>query len=180
MGVPLLQRKGRFSSTEFSGSGREAYDLEGHLVLPAPSETIFDLRRDNAGAFVSDARYLLIASPDLPVQIFSNEIVRSSTYGPLNVTFGKEQKFGWTSFRDSAIIKNIYFNEDKGSVQITAWGGDGWLEKDLALDSMPKFAFLRKRTNNPNMHDPVALYLSLGSPQWPFTYRSQYVYMVKG
>ena len=180
MTVQPLETKGLFSRTRFSAGGtRLAYDLEKHLILPAPPETIFDLTRDNAHVFAREVQDLFRGRP---LQIFSKEIVRSDTYGLRNVS-GEIQEYGWTSFRDYALMDNIEFNPGgKGSITLRLKDTERGFEREsFWLDNMLKFAFLRKRSSNVHVRDVCGLYLSRApSLEMPFSQRSESVYVIKG
>lgn len=179
MTIQPLETKKPFLRTRFSAGGtRLAYDLEKHLILPAPPETIFDLRRDNAHDFAREAEDLFRRKP---LQIFSKEIVCSDTYGLRNVS-GEIQEYGWTSFREYAMMDNIEFTPGgRGAINLRLKDTERGFEREsFWLDNMPKFAFLRKRSSNVHVRDVCGLYLSRGlSLERPFSQRSESVYVIK-
>lgn len=174
----VLEINGLFSKTTFSAGGGLAYDLEKVLHLPAPAETLFDLRRDNAQAFTEEIKDFL--GKGKPFQIFYREKVISDTRGVFNIVFGKDRRYGWTPFRSHALLDNIQLSKNGTTVIMNLKGTErGKEEKHIALDSMPKFAFLRSRfPENINMENRAGLYLSIGHNSL-FNHRSEYVYVLK-
>ena len=180
MTAQRLERRGLFSITTFSTGGtRMAYDLEKCFDLPAPAETIFDLRRDNAQAFVEGVDKLLGEGKSF--QIFKREIVKSNRNSPLGGVYGGEiQEYGWTPFRNNAALDSLTFDEAKGLFLMRLKDTERSPEEQtILLEGMPKFAFLNRKHPNIHFRTHVALYISQGSHRNPFAYRSQAIYALK-
>ena len=157
----ILEKTGFFSRTTFDEGGRIAYDLEKSLYLPAPAETLFDLRRENVQSFMEETNNFL--GNGKPFQIFNREKVCSTRQNMFNNYVGEDKRYGWTSFRSHALLNNIQLSEDGTSVVMNLNSERGNEEEYIALDSMPKLAFLRSRfPENINMENTAGLYLSTG------------------
>jgi len=178
MTIRPLERKGLFSTTRFNAGGsRIAYDLEKCFDLPAPAETIFDLRRNNACAFVDEVNKLFGKGKSF--QIFNRELVGSETYGfrKVNVLSSRQ---GWTLYRDRAKLEGFTFDESSGRFSMRLGGTERSPEEQtISLEGMPKFAFLNRKHSNIHFRTPAGLYLSQGHLKSPFTYRSQTVYALR-
>ena len=177
MTIPELKTKGLLSTTKFSAGGtRIAYDLEEYFDLPAPAETIFDLRRDNAQAFIDGVNSLLGGRF---FQVFHREIVGKDTYGIRNSS-ELSSMYGWTTFRGNAKLDEFTFDENRNlflmGLKNTERGPE---EQIISLDGMPKFAFLNRKHPNIHFRTPAGLYLSCGHHNNPFVYRSQAVYALR-
>jgi len=184
MGLQLkpVEEKSLLSTTTFSAGGcRAAYDLEKQLYLPAPPETLFDLRRDNAPYFVKEFGDLF-EGDDKSLQIFNREKVGSETRSRISNTLKYAEltsRYGWTPFRQYARLDSIKLNEDETAVTIKLKDTEriGGEEMNIEFNSMSKLAFLRRKfPENINMEEVKGLYLSVGSS---FRYRHEYVYVLK-
>ncbi len=175
----ILEKTGVFSRTTFDEGGRIAYDLEKSLYLPVPTETLFDLRRENVQSFMEGTNNFL--GNGKPFQIFNREKVCSTRQGMFKTYVGENKRYGWTSFRSHALLDDIQLSQDGNNILMrlkeTERGNE---EICIALDSMPKFAFLRSRfPENLNMEGLAGLYLSIGSDHLPHFHRSEYAYVLK-
>lgn len=169
----ILEETGVFSRTTFDEGGRIAYDLEKSLYLPVPAEKLFDLRRENVQSFMEGTNNFL--GNEKPFQIFNREKVCSTRQGMFNTYVGEDKRYGWTSFRSHAVLDNIQLSKDGTAVIMNLKDTErGNEEICIALDSMPKFAFLRSRfPENLNIENRAGLYLSIGSDHLPHFHRSE-------